>query len=119
MGAAKFPKRGDSGGGGGLPEFNWAVVDIWSAGHPARGPRSDVDLADLPYAQSPFEASSTANPSPLVGSLPAFRSQLEGLTPRHREPAVTTVFRTGPPKRHTAKRPEGTPPTSTTQATHT
>lgn len=37
MGAAKIPKRGDSGGGGGLPEFNWAVADIWSAGHPARG----------------------------------------------------------------------------------
>lgn len=62
------------------------------------GCRSDVDPADLPYAQSPFEASTTANPSPRVGSLPALRSQLEGLTPRHREPAVTTVFRRGPPQ---------------------
>lgn len=37
-GAAKFPKGG---GTGGPRPFHWAVVDIWSSGHPAPGPRPD------------------------------------------------------------------------------
>lgn len=48
MEAAKFMKGGGSGEGGGLSEFNGAVMDIWSL------PIPTAEHADLLGAQSPL-----------------------------------------------------------------